>query len=75
MYPSQQKRYDAILAATASKLQARKDELFALSLEERAKRLIDEALTEFYDDRVAANNDFDLVERIVWNLVRSTAPA
>jgi len=73
MYPRQQQRFEAIRAATVAKLEGRRADLAALGAEDRVRRLLDEAMTEFYDDTVTANYESEYVERIVRRAVAAAA--
>ena len=75
MYPRQQQRLEAIQAATVAKLAAHRADLEALGEEDRIARLLDEAMTEFYDDVVTANYEAEYVERIVRRAVMAAARA
>ncbi|HEX7838859.1 MAG TPA: hypothetical protein VF469_15385 [Kofleriaceae bacterium] len=73
MYPRQQQRLEAIRVATIEKLAAHRADLEVLGDEERVARLLDEAMTEFYDDPVTANYEAEYVERIVRRAVAAAA--
>jgi hypothetical protein len=62
-YANEQERYDAVRVGAVAKLRAGRAELAALDGEALVRRLVEEALAEFYDDQIAANYAWDFVER------------
>ncbi len=72
-FATEDERHDAIRAATDAKLSPMRPDLVWLALEPRVRRLVEEALAEFYPDTIAANYAWDMVERIVRRAIADAA--
>jgi hypothetical protein len=72
-FATEDDRLAALAASTRAKLSPMRHDLVWLDPEPRVRRLVEEALAEFYPDTIAANYAWDLVERIVRRAVAEAA--
>lgn len=72
-FATEDDRLAVLAASTRAKLSPMRADLVWLDPEPRVRRLVEEALAEFYPDTIAANHAWDIVERIVRRAIAEAA--